>query len=66
VRKLKEEIDTHEIMDDEIKFRYREFQMRPERKHLERINRGYLLNDKAIKKAGMKVKHRRLSLASLK
>lgn len=63
MRKLKEELDTHEIMDDEIKFRYRELQMRPERRHLEHLDQGYRLNDKAIKKAGLKAKHRRLSLA---
>lgn len=37
MRYLKEELDTQELMDDEIKFRYREFQMRPERKRLERL-----------------------------
>ncbi|KAI6170933.1 Degenerin-like protein asic-2 [Aphelenchoides bicaudatus] len=56
MRNFKEELDTQEIMDDEIKFRYRELQMRPERKRLERLDEGYRLNELAVKKAAMKAK----------
>lgn len=61
MRNFKEELDTQEIMDDEIKFRYRELQMRPERKRLERLDEGYRLNEKAVRKAGMQAKKRRPS-----
>jgi hypothetical protein len=58
MRNFKEELDTQEIMDNEIKFRYRELQMRPERKRLERLDEGYRLNELAVRKAAMKARQK--------
>ena len=51
VKDFKEELDTQEIMDDEIKFRYRELENRPVRHRLERLDLAQRLNDDAAQRA---------------
>ncbi|KAI6229442.1 CBN-ASIC-2 protein [Aphelenchoides besseyi] len=62
---FKEELDTQEIMDDEIQFRYRELQMRPERLRLERLDEGHRLNEEAAIRAGIVPVRRKSSAISL-
>ncbi|KAI6223771.1 Degenerin-like protein asic-2 [Aphelenchoides fujianensis] len=61
IRNFKEELDTQEIMDDEIKFRYREHQQRPERLRLERLDEGHRRNEEAAARAGIPPVRRRSS-----
>ncbi|CAD5212987.1 unnamed protein product [Bursaphelenchus okinawaensis] len=48
---FKEELDTQDLMDDEIAIRYRAFKMRDEIKRMERIQAGERLNALAVAKA---------------
>ncbi|CAD5217402.1 unnamed protein product [Bursaphelenchus xylophilus] len=54
LRRLKEELDTQELMDDEIGVRFRAFKMRDELQRLARIKEGQELNEKAVQRAKQK------------